>query len=123
MTPEGFALAFERAPEPRGEARDVRLQFWDPLPDVPFCVRYQLFDFAMEADAPVAIRALQRALGVPDDGVWGEQSQAAFTSYTVEQVVPLLIAQRAEWMSRNRSSVESLRRIAVVLRYAAEDIA
>src|SRR5262245_40282468 len=64
----------------REAAADIyEVHFWskihaDQLPDG---VAYQLFDFAINSGIETSIRYFQRALGVADDGYWGQISQSA----------------------------------------------
>lgn len=100
--------------------------YWSRLPDVAYPLRFQLFDFAVNSGVSAAVRALQRAVGTPDDGAWGPASQAAYKDLTIEQVVCLLFAQRLELMTRASGWLDFgrgwARRIATNLRYAAEDL-
>src|SRR5688500_3822527 len=50
--------------------------FWNPLADADPAIKFQVFDFAVNGGLPVAIRKLQAAIGVADDGHWGPQSMA-----------------------------------------------
>src|SRR5687768_3478302 len=104
-----------------------RADFWskvngDALPDG---VAFQLFDFAVNSGVGTAIRYLQRAIGVADDGVWGPVSQAAANAKTESDLIKLLCAERLDYMTKltgwNVNSRGWARRIAGNLRYGAED--
>ena len=50
--------------------------FWEPLGSADSAIKYQVFDFAVNGGLSVAIRKLQSAIGVADDGHWGPISSA-----------------------------------------------
>ena len=56
-----------------------REHFWYPAgcDDVPDAVRFDLFDTAVNSGVKRAVRLLQRAVSVTDDGVLGNQTLAA----------------------------------------------
>lgn len=104
-----------------------RRDFWnrikaDQLPDG---VAFQLFDFAVNSGIETAVRYLQRAVGVADDGIWGPISQAALASRTEADVIMRLNAERLDFMTRlsvwPTFSRGWARRIATNLRYGSED--
>lgn len=104
-----------------------RRDFWgriraDQLPDG---VAYQLFDFAVNSGIETAVRYLQRALGVADDGIWGPRSQAAADAASETDMIMLLCAERLDFMTRLKNWPNAsrgwARRIAQNLRYGAED--
>lgn len=101
--------------------------FWqrlhaDALPD---SVRFQLFDFAVNSGIETAIRYLQRAVGVADDGHWGPISQRAASMMSESDLVMLLNAERLEFMTRLATWPHFgrgwARRIAANLKYGAKD--
>ena len=101
--------------------------FWrrinaDKLPDG---VAYQLLDFAINSGIETAVRHLQRALGVADDGHWGPVSQAAVDRISESDALLLINAERLEFMTRLKNwpyhGKGWARRIALNLRYGAED--
>jgi lysozyme family protein len=113
----------------RDGAKDIyRRDFWDVIngEGLPYAVAYQLFDFAVNSGIQTAIRALQRAVGVADDGHWGPVSQAAAAALSAADLVMLLNAQRLDFMTRlSNWPVHGrgwARRIAGNLRYGAEDV-
>ena len=59
-----------------------REHFWYPAgcDDVPDAVRFDLFDTAVNSGVKRAVRLLQLAVSVPDDGVLGPQTLAAITA-------------------------------------------
>lgn len=112
----------------RDDARAIyRRDFWqriraDKLPDG---VAFQLFDFAVNSGVDTAIRYLQRALNVADDGVWGPASQAAADAATETDLIMLLNAERLDFMTRLKNWPDHgkgwARRIVQNLRYGAID--
>jgi lysozyme family protein len=112
----------------REDARAIyRRDFWqriraDKLADG---VAYQLFDFAVNSGIETAIRYLQRALLVADDGHWGPRSQAAADASSESDLILLLNAERLDFMTRLKNWPDHgrgwARRIAGNLRYGAID--
>lgn len=88
-------------------------------------VAFQLFDFAVNSGIGTAVRYLQRAIGVADDGRWGPFSRAAAKRISETDTIMRLNAERLSYMTRLRNwPTESRgwsRRIAANLRYGAED--
>lgn len=68
--------------------------FWQPLGDAPGAVKFQVFDFAVNTGIQTAIRKLQAAIGVADDGHWGPVSAARLASMDVNDVLMRFVAQR-----------------------------
>lgn len=112
----------------RDDAKVIyRRDFWnrmkaDHLPDG---VAFQLFDFAVNSGIETAVRHLQRAVGVADDGIWGPVSQAAANRFTESDLILRLNAERLDFMTRLTTWQTFgrgwARRIARNLRYGAED--
>ena len=101
--------------------------FWLPLhaDTLPGSVAFQLFDFAVNSGIRTAIRALQRTVGVVDDGFWGPQSQQAAGFMSETDMIMRLLAERldfmttlANWPTAGRGWA---RRIAANLRFGAID--
>lgn len=112
----------------REDAREIyRRDFWGRLQAdrLPASVAYQLFDFAVNSGIETAVRYLQRALGVADDGIWGPRSQAAADATSETDMLMLLNAERLDFMTRLRNWPAHgrgwARRIAGNLRYGASD--
>lgn len=99
--------------------------FWSPLGNTPDSVKFQAFDFAVNSGIQTAIRKLQVAIGVADDGHWGPISTAKLNSMDVNDVLMLYIAERiifwtrcSTWQTFGRGwSI----RAANDLKYAAKD--
>lgn len=101
--------------------------FWnrinaDKLPDG---VAFQLFDFAINSGIETAVRYMQRALGVADDGHWGPVTQMAANVTTETDMIMQLNAERLSFMTKlNNWPISGkgwARRIANNLRYGALD--
>lgn len=112
----------------RDDARTIyRRDFWDRLhaDRLPASVAFQLFDFAVNSGIETAVRYLQRALGVADDGHWGPASQAAADAATETDLIMALNAERLEYMTRLKNWTHHsrgwARRIAANLRYGVID--
>lgn len=112
----------------REEAKAIYLRdFWQHIHGDKLHpgVAYQLFDFAVNSGVSVAICHLQRVLGEVDDGQWGPKSQAAADAMSEARTIMLLNADRLTFMTRlvnwPNASRGWARRIAVNLRYGAED--
>jgi lysozyme family protein len=88
-------------------------------------VAYQLFDFAVNSGIQTAIRYLQRAVGVADDGHWGPVSQQAAQHKSESDTIMLLCAERLEFMTRTKNWPQHgkgwARRIAQNLRFGSVD--
>lgn len=54
-----------------------REDFWDVIGPAHGAIKFQLFDAAVNHGRGNAVRFLQRAVKVADDGIWGPRSQAA----------------------------------------------
>lgn len=104
-----------------------RRDFWDRIhaDSLADGVAFQTFDFAVNSGIETAIRYLQRALGVADDGFWGPISQLAANSMSESDIIMRLCAERLDFMTK-LSNWPSFgrgwaRRIANNLRYGAID--
>ena len=104
-----------------------RMDFWDRVKadQLPDGVAYQLFDFAVNSGIETAVRALQRAVRVADDGHWGPRSQAALERMSESDVIMHLCAERLDFMTGLKKwpffGRGWARRIAANLRYGAID--
>ena len=85
----------------------------------------RLINFAVNSGIGTAVRCLQRALGVADDGNWGRVSQQAADLASETEMIMRLNAERLDFMTRLRNWPHHgkgwARRIAQNLRYGAED--
>lgn len=101
--------------------------FWERLDasSLPDGVAFQLFDFAVNSGIETAVRALQRAIGVADDGHWGPISKAKAASLSESDIIMRLAAERLNFLTRLKNWDVAgrgwARRVAQDLRYGAED--
>lgn len=112
-------LTIERAKE------IYQRDFWTPLGDAPAAVKFQVFDFAVNSGIQTAIRKLQAAIGVADDGHWGPVSAQRLASMDVNDVLLRFLAYRLDFMASLKTwdafGRGWARRIARNLMLAAED--
>lgn len=102
--------------------------FWlrvhaDTMPDV---LAFQALDFAVNSGIETAVRKLQAAAGVADDGHWGPITQAAVKSQSQAVLALVFMSLRLDYM-RALSNWQSAGRgwagrIATDMRYAAQDL-
>lgn len=112
----------------REEAKAIyRRDFWNRIhaDDLYDGVAFQTFDFAVNSSIETAVRYLQRAVGVADDGHWGPVSAAAAKATSETDTLLLLNAERLDFMTKLKNWPDAsrgwVRRIAQNLRFAAED--
>ena len=112
----------------RLDAKEIyRRDFWDAIhaDQLYDGVAFQCFDFAVNSGIQTAIRHLQRAIGVADDGWWGPVSTAAAQAMSETDTIMKLNAGRLDFMTRLRVWPSFgkgwARRIAQNLLYGAED--
>lgn len=109
-------------------ARAIYLRdFWKPLGDDAHpAIKFQAFDFAVNAGIQTAIRKLQQAIGVADDGHFGPISRDALNSMSPATVLFLYNSKRIEFYT-SLSTFQTfgkgwMRRVAKNLNYAAIDL-
>lgn len=74
--------------------------FWLPLGDqASLAVRLEVFDFAVNSGIQTAIRKLQSAIGVADDGHFGPVSRAKLASLPSGTVVLRYLSERLAFMA------------------------
>ena len=99
--------------------------FWDILGDADAAIKYQLFDAAVNHGRGNAIRFLQRAVGVADDGDWGQHSQGALDKMEKNDILFRFLAYRFKfWASLTKFDTFGrgwVNRGADDLLYASED--
>lgn len=100
--------------------------FWDVLGEEAHpAVKFQVFDFAVNSGITTAIRKLQSAIGVADDGHFGPVSAARLKAMDVSDVLMRFIAERLDFWRRlstwPRFGAGWAGRAAADLRYAAQD--
>lgn len=102
--------------------------FWDvlQLDNAPLSIANQLLDFAVNSGCQTAIRALQRAVGVADDGHIGRHTQEALAATKPYDLVMLLLAERLIFMTNCKGWPNFgkgwAKRIANELKYGAQDV-
>lgn len=76
--------------------------FWDIIiaDNIPYSVAFQVFDFAVNSGITTAIRYLQRAIHVADDGYWGPVSIQALKEYSEPIIIMNLNGERLDFMTR-----------------------
>ena len=85
----------------RLEAKSIYLaDFWNPLGTAHPAIKFQVFDFAVNSGMQTAIRKLQVAIGVADDGHWGPQSSAKLADFDLNDVLFLFIAERQDFWTK-----------------------
>lgn len=101
--------------------------WWDKLgaDQLHPAIVYQLWDFAVNAGKSRAIKELQQAVGVPDDGIIGPKTITAVKSKDVNDVLLLLASERLSfytslktWSTYGKGWTN---RVAENLKYAAQD--
>ncbi len=110
----------------RTQAEDIYMHdFWEPLGDAPPAVKFQVFDFAVNSGIATAIRKLQAAIGVADDGHWGPVSAAKLIAMDQNDVLLRFLAQRLRFWTKCTAwptmGAGWVNRAAKQLEYAAED--
>lgn len=86
-----------------GAAKEIyKRDYWDraQCDKIHPSVAYVLFDAAVNSGIGQAIRFLQRAVNVADDGVIGPMTIAAVTRLDAESVCARYIGQRLEFMTK-----------------------
>jgi lysozyme family protein len=113
----------------RPEAIEIyRRDFWQRVhgDELHPAVAYQALDFAVNSGVETAIRKLQAAAGVADDGHWGPVTAAAVKRQRPELVIFNYIAERQEFQARlavfDQFGRGWSRRNAKNMRYAAADL-
>lgn len=104
-----------------------RRDWWDKIAadQLPDAVVFQVWDFAINAGMSTAKRALQRTVGVADDGMFGPITVAAIRNADVNDMLMRFNAQRlryytslSTWATYGKGWT---RRVAGQLEYAAQD--
>lgn len=106
----GVTQAVARANGYTGHMRDFPVdiakaiywrQYWVPIKadDLPPAIRYAVFDAAVNSGANQAVKWLQRAIGVNDDGVVGPQTMTFARAAHPDFVIRRMLGQRLEFMS------------------------
>ena len=105
-----------------------RRDFWDAVhaDEMPDAIAFQALDFAVNSGIQTAVRKLQAALGVADDGHWGPVTLAALRAANVAVLALLLLAGRLEYMTSLSNWPNAgkgwARRISTDMRFATQDL-
>lgn len=110
----------------RDDAKAIYMRdFWEPLGDADPTIKFQVFDFAVNSGIQTAIRKLQAAIEVADDGYWGPRSAAKLAECDKNDVLMRFLAQRGRfWASLSTWSTFGkgwMNRLCQQLEYASED--
>lgn len=112
----------------RDKAREIaKAAYWDRVQADQYdgAIGFQVFDAAYNHGIETAVRLLQRAIGVADDGHFGPVSLAALKRMSVTDVLARFNAERLEFYTKLSTWPEFgkgwARRVAGNLRYQAED--
>ncbi|MGB4817554.1 MAG: glycosyl hydrolase 108 family protein, partial [Saprospiraceae bacterium] len=75
--------------------------FWNKIggESFPTSIGFQLMDFAINSGPSTALRALQRAVGVADDGHIGPFTLAAIKKMELHDLAMLFVAERMMFMT------------------------
>ena len=86
------------------EAKKIyQRDYWDIIGRAHPAIKFQLFDAAVNHGQGNAIRMLQKAVGVADDGKWGVVSQAALEKLDHNDVLMRFLGFRLKfWVSLKR---------------------
>ncbi len=106
----GITQAVARENGYTGDMRDLPVdtakaiyssQYWVPVraEELPPTVRYAVFDAAVNSGVSQAIRWLQRAVGVRDDGIIGPVTLAAVRQRDPQALAASMLGQRLEFMA------------------------
>jgi lysozyme family protein len=81
--------------------RIYRAKYWDEIQAdfLPAGIRYPMFDAAVNSGPRQAVRWLQRAVGVADDGILGPRTMAAAGALSADSVRMRILAQRLRFMA------------------------
>ena len=112
----------------RDQAIEIyKKDFWDRVhaTDLYDGVAFQSLDFAINSGCETALRALQRALNVADDGHWGPHTAQAAKTMTESDQIMRLNEERLDFMRKLKNwpnfSSGWAGRIANNLRYGSDD--
>ncbi len=94
----------------RGDMRELPIdlakriykdRYWDAVraEELPEAIRYAMFDASVNSGVRQAIRWLQRAVGVRDDGIIGPITLSAVRAADPERLLRRMLAQRLRFMA------------------------
>jgi lysozyme family protein len=102
--------------------------FWAPIDGdtLPEGVGFQLLDFAVNSGAGTALRALQRAVAVADDGHIGPVTLTAIKAAEPHDLIMRFLGERLIFMTNLQNWPNAsrgwTRRIAANLKFGADDV-
>jgi lysozyme family protein len=105
-----------------------RRDFWDKChaDNLPPALAFQVFDMAVNSGIGTAIRKLQLAAGVADDGQFGPVTAGAVSKMSDQELTIGFLAERLDFMRRlttwPRFGAGWAARIATDMRLAAKDL-
>jgi lysozyme family protein len=105
-----------------------RRDFWDraDLEGLPLGISFQMLDFAVNSGNTTALRAIQRAVDVADDGHVGPVTLAAINQAEPHDLIMRFLGERIIFMTNCQNWPAAgkgwARRIAQDLRYGADDV-
>ncbi len=112
----------------RDDAKEIYYEdFWKKIQgdSMPFGQAFQCMDFAINSSISTALRYLQRAVGVADDGYIGPVTLSALGATDVNDFILKFNAERLDYMTKlsnwPNASRGWARRIAQNLRYGSQD--
>lgn len=112
----------------REQAKEVyRRDFWQraSMDEYDPAIAFQVFDFAVNSGIETAVRKLQAAAGVADDGHVGPRTIAAIKAMSVTDLIMRFVAQRLRYWTKlknwPRDGAGWANRAANDLDYAAQD--
>lgn len=79
-----------------------RRDYWQAVPGLSPAMRFQFFDAAVNHGRGNAVRMVQRAAGVADDGKWGPYSAGALAKMDPADVLLRFLGHRALFMAQLR---------------------
>lgn len=83
------------------KAKEIyKRDFWDNLGDAHTAIKFQVFDASVNHGYPNAIRFLQRAVKVADDGDWGRVSREALERMDHNDVLLRFVAYRLKFWAK-----------------------
>lgn len=112
----------------RDDAKEIyRRDFWVPIGvGLDDAHKFMVLDAAVNHGIGNAVRMMQRAVGVADDGVWGPHSQSCYENQDKNDTGFKFYAERLDFMAKlltwDSFGRGWARRIAADLRWAAGDI-
>jgi len=106
----GITEAVARGAGYRGDMRELPLdlarsvykdKYWDAVQadKLPADIRYLMFDGAVNSGVAQAVKWLQRACGVKDDGIVGPQTLRAANALSSDGIKRKVLAQRLRFMT------------------------